>query len=97
MNCKRSLAERQAAMRKRQAGPATEIPVVTIRRACDIYNRLLCAGPALTEDVTAQLALAGIKHSASEEARRLLGVVEWVLPRTGAAWLRIDESKMVMW
>jgi hypothetical protein len=89
---RKSLTERQAAMRERQKEPVAAIDETEIRRACEIYNRALCEGPALTEDVTALLVQAGIKHSASVIARKWVGVEERI-PR-GVAWLHISTRAM---
>lgn len=88
MVCKTNLAERQAAMRKRQAPNVATIPDEEISKAVTIYVRLLSNGPERTEDVTAQLVAAGVKFGASEQARKLLGIVERIVPRAGGGWLQ---------
>jgi hypothetical protein len=45
------------------------------------------------DDVKEKLVIAGVKFSASEQARKQLGIVELELPRTGATWLRLPNKK----
>lgn len=97
MNCKgkHTLEERQAAMRQRQiVGPVVQIPSDLIEKACDIFTRAIQAngGAARSEDVTARLVRAGINHSAVEQARAAIGIVESVRPN-GEAWLRIVPER----